>query len=143
MTLGVRVLVQNAKGEILLVKHTYLPGWYLPGGGVDHGEDVREAAVREVYEECGIKDLKDLREFKISYNKKISKRDHVVIYTATTSENLTAANNLEITSAKFFSLEELPLDVDDMCMTVLDENSSLSAARGGNDAYRYYAGDKA
>ena len=29
-------------------------GWTLPGGGIDHGEDPREAVVREVYEETGL-----------------------------------------------------------------------------------------
>ena len=37
-TLGVRVLVQAEAGRVLLVRHTYLDGWYLPGGGVDGGE---------------------------------------------------------------------------------------------------------
>ena len=38
MTLGVRGLVTNEAGEVLLIKHTYLAGWYLPGGGVERGE---------------------------------------------------------------------------------------------------------
>ena len=46
--------------QILLVKHSYIPGWHLPGGGVDHGEDIHTAAIREVYEETGISDLKDI-----------------------------------------------------------------------------------
>ena len=142
MTLGVRVLVQNAQGEILLVKHTYVPGWYLPGGGVDHGEDIREAAVREVYEECGIKDLKDLQELKILSNKKISKRDHIVIFTATTSESLATATNLEIAGAKFFSLEELPADIDDMFFAALNENRLFATSSKRSAGNRYYFGDE-
>ena len=57
MTLGVRVLVKNNKDEVLLVRHTYVPGWHLPGGGVDRGEDVETAAGREVFEETGISQL--------------------------------------------------------------------------------------
>ena len=43
--------MQNQHGEILLVNHTYVPGWYLPGGGVDHGENIYQAIIREVYED--------------------------------------------------------------------------------------------
>ncbi|MEM9842987.1 MAG: NUDIX domain-containing protein, partial [Pseudomonadota bacterium] len=37
MTLGVRAIVENAEGQVLLVRHTYTPGLYLPGGGVERG----------------------------------------------------------------------------------------------------------
>ncbi|HYV61483.1 MAG TPA: NUDIX domain-containing protein, partial [Bryobacteraceae bacterium] len=38
MTLGVRALVVDGSGCILLVKHSYVSGWHLPGGGVEAGE---------------------------------------------------------------------------------------------------------
>ena len=47
MTLGVRALLV-ADGGVVLVRHTYTPGWYLPGGGVERGESVAEAVRREV-----------------------------------------------------------------------------------------------
>ncbi len=40
MTLGVRAACFDEQGRIFLVRHTYVPGWYLPGGGVEHGETV-------------------------------------------------------------------------------------------------------
>jgi 8-oxo-dGTP diphosphatase len=39
---------------VLLVRFTGGPRWTLPGGGLDHGEDPRDAAVREVAEETGL-----------------------------------------------------------------------------------------
>ena len=60
LTLGVRVLVQNPQGHILLVRHTYSPGWLLPGGGVERGEIAEEAAAREVLEETGVSVLANL-----------------------------------------------------------------------------------
>ena len=119
MTLGARVIVQNPQCEILLVKHTYIPGWHLPGGGVDHGEDVCEAIMREVYEECGVSDLRDLRLLEITQNSNVSKRDHVVLFTATTSNNPDIQNKFEIEAADFFSIENLPADVDDMVVKLL------------------------
>ncbi|WP_300012521.1 NUDIX hydrolase [Pseudonocardia sp.] len=41
-------------GAVLLVRFTGGPRWTLPGGGIDHGEDPRDAAVREVAEETGL-----------------------------------------------------------------------------------------
>ena len=44
--------------EVLLTRmseRTRIPGrWTLPGGGIDHGEEPREALVREVLEETGL-----------------------------------------------------------------------------------------
>jgi 8-oxo-dGTP pyrophosphatase MutT (NUDIX family) len=52
ITLGVRVmLIQN--GQVLLVRQTYLPGWFMPGGGVKRNETLEEAARREAREEVG------------------------------------------------------------------------------------------
>ena len=141
LTLGSRIFLQNHKGEILLVKHTYLPGWHLPGGGVDRGEDVHEAIIREVYEECGIGDLRDLRLLNIMHNTNISIRDHVAIFTGRTSEQPKILNKLEIKDAKFFSLEALPADFDDNCLQILNEVNLLSAAFNGDYKNSYYSGD--
>src|SRR5712691_7848997 len=54
LTLGVRALVIDDKGRIFLVKHSYVSGWHLPGGGVEAGETLVEAVARELQEEGNI-----------------------------------------------------------------------------------------
>jgi len=50
---SVKALIKNEKGEMLLVKEG-TSFWNLPGGGIDHGETMHEALVRELYEEAKI-----------------------------------------------------------------------------------------
>src|SRR6266849_953696 len=51
---SVNVAVTNGAGEILLIRRTDNDNWALPGGGVDIGESLAQAAVRETGEETGI-----------------------------------------------------------------------------------------
>src|SRR5690349_10574045 len=51
---SVNVIVENDNGQILLIRRSDNGNWALPGGGVDLGESVADAAVREVEEETGI-----------------------------------------------------------------------------------------
>jgi 8-oxo-dGTP pyrophosphatase MutT (NUDIX family) len=57
-----RVLLFDAAGRLLLVRSALVPGqpergygWFTPGGGVEHGEGLASAAVRELAEETGLK----------------------------------------------------------------------------------------
>ena len=56
-TLGVRGVATNEAGHVMLVKHTYLRGWHLPGGGVERGETAPYAIAREMEEEAGIEPI--------------------------------------------------------------------------------------
>lgn len=51
---SVNVVVENDKGEILMIRRTDNDNWALPGGAIDLGESVTQAAVRETKEETGI-----------------------------------------------------------------------------------------
>ena len=51
---GVAGLVMDDSGKVLLVRHRYMTGWQLPGGGVDRGEPPEQAIRREMGEEIGL-----------------------------------------------------------------------------------------
>ncbi|MEM8635159.1 MAG: NUDIX domain-containing protein [Pseudomonadota bacterium] len=82
MTLGVRAIVENTDGKIVLVRHTYTPGLYLPGGGVERDEPALTALERELVEEAGI-ELSAIAELiGIFSNHAIMRNDHVLLYKA-------------------------------------------------------------
>lgn len=51
--ISVKALIQNETGQTLVVRTGRDWGWTLPGGGVEHGEDVQEGLRREILEEVG------------------------------------------------------------------------------------------
>lgn len=51
---SVNVVVTNDAGEILLIRRSDNDNWAVPGGAVDLGESLTQAAVRETREESGI-----------------------------------------------------------------------------------------
>lgn len=51
---GVAVVVRDSRGWILLERRSDCGLWGLPGGGIEPGESVLEAAIREVKEETGL-----------------------------------------------------------------------------------------
>ncbi|MEU4821831.1 NUDIX domain-containing protein [Actinomadura sp. NPDC023710] len=51
---SVNVAVENDRGDILMIRRTDNDNWALPGGAIDLGESVTQAAIRETKEETGI-----------------------------------------------------------------------------------------
>ena len=111
LTIGVRTIVRDERGGILLVRHTYTPGWHFPGGGVNKRETAIDAAVREVREETQIElfDAPVLRG--VFLNLAQIKCDHILLYQARGWRRVDEKPpNMEIAEAKFFALNELPGD---------------------------------
>jgi ADP-ribose pyrophosphatase YjhB (NUDIX family) len=113
MTLGARVMLFNDQGEVCLIKHGYVPGWQLPGGGVDTGETFGEAAMRELAEEAGMRPVGPMQLFAIYKNVKTSKRDHVALYICRNAEPIAGfkIDGTEIIDCTFFAPDRLPDDI--------------------------------
>ena len=111
MTLGVRGLVIDGQHRIFLVKHTYVRGWHLPGGGVEPGETMVDALARELAEEGNI-ELTDLPVLHgIYFNARVSRRDHVALFVVRSFRQVAAPlPNREIAEHGFYPLEALPQD---------------------------------
>lgn len=109
MTLGVRVLAINGDGLVCLVRHTYTPGWHLPGGGVERGETCVQAAIKEVREEVGlIVAPNDMQLISIHANFENFRGDHVLVYLTRTWTQVPVDNAREIAEFGFFSTDALP-----------------------------------
>ncbi len=80
MTLGVRGVVENAQGEILLVRHTYTKGLFFPGGGVERGETTELSLRRELQEEGGVTVTGAPELIGVFSNHRVFRNDHVLLY---------------------------------------------------------------
>ena len=80
MTLGVRALVIDEQRGVFLVKHSYVRGWHLPGGGVEADETLLDALIRELREEANIEPTAPPRLHGMFFNNRVSRRDHVAVY---------------------------------------------------------------
>jgi len=108
MTLGVRAVVTDPDGRVLLVEHTYLHGWHLPGGGVDRGETGEQAAARELREEAGIEPTERPVLLSAHSNERAFRGDHVLVYRVEAWREVGSPRAGEILHARFFALDALP-----------------------------------
>jgi len=111
MTLGVRALVIDEEGRIFLVKHSYVSGWHLPGGGVEAGETLAEALARELREEGNIEITAPPRLHGLFFNNRASRRDHVALFVVRAfRQSAVPVPDREIVAHGFFALDQLPND---------------------------------
>jgi 8-oxo-dGTP pyrophosphatase MutT (NUDIX family) len=130
LTLGVRVILA-CEGGVVLVRHTYQPGWQLPGGGVKRGETLDAAARREVAEEVGLRAGR-MRLMGMFTNFHEFKSDHVAVF-ACDEFDLAALRPdlLEIAEARIFPLSALPDELSPGHRRRIEEWVQGSAARVG------------
>ena len=107
---SVAVVICNDRGQLLLVKRREEPRkgfWSLPGGFMDDGESAIQAALRELYEETGLRGI--VKRFIKIFNQNSNHYGHVIIITyevGITGGQLQAGDDAEC--ADFFDIDDLP-----------------------------------
>ncbi|MDP4594365.1 MAG: NUDIX domain-containing protein [Beijerinckiaceae bacterium] len=109
MTLGVRAVVLDREDRVLLVRHSYIAGWHLPGGGVDAGETLHAAMARELAEETAVTLTAPARLHGIFFSTRFSRRDHVAVYIVRDFDaSRPRKPDWEILETGFFAAANLP-----------------------------------
>lgn len=103
--LGVRVVITDSDGRVALVRHAYETGWHFPGGGVERGETVEDAARREAREEAGC-DPGELVLLGVFNNERSVPGDHVLLYRASEWTGCAFDSGPEIAERGWFDPEE-------------------------------------
>jgi ADP-ribose pyrophosphatase YjhB (NUDIX family) len=111
MTLGVRAVVLDGDARVFLVKHSYVAGWHLPGGGVEVGETFCDTLRRELAEEGRIELIGEPVLHGLFFNGHVSRRDHVAVYIVRHfRQDRLPEPNREIIACGFFDAGTLPAE---------------------------------
>jgi len=93
-----------------LIRHTYVPGWQFPGGGVETGETLEEALRHELLEEGNIEMTGPPRLAAVYQNRSASRRDHVALFMVSDYlQHSPKTRDREIAEAGFFPRNALPV----------------------------------
>jgi len=111
MTIGAQAVVLDPQRRVFLVKHSYVTGWHLPGGGVEIGETVLQALERELLEEGGITAIEPPVLHGVFLNSRVSRRDHIFLYVIRAfRQEGGPRHTYEIIDHGFFAPDALPED---------------------------------
>ena len=109
VTVGAQGLVVDPDRRVLLVRHTYRPGWHFPGGGVRRRETVREALARELEEEVGVGLTGEPKLVGMYSHFDEFPGDHIVLFLVEAwARTRPVRRNLEIAGQRFCTLDNLP-----------------------------------
>lgn len=108
LTMGVRAIVLDGD-RVLLIRHSYVGGWHLPGGGVQKHETLAEAMRREVREEVGLI-AEDGRFFGLYARFRHGASDHVGVFVVRAWSGAVQPDGVEILEARFVPLDALPAE---------------------------------
>ena len=113
LTLGAQGVVIDHDSRVLLVRHSYRPGWFFPGGGVEWNETIETALVRELEEEVGVSLTEPPQLHGIFGNFGSFPGDHIALFVVRHWERRGDYRKLgEIAETGMFAPRDLPDDTD-------------------------------
>ncbi|MEE2526418.1 NUDIX domain-containing protein [Hyphobacterium sp. HN65] len=127
MTLGVRGLALDSRGRVCLVRHTYMAGWHLPGGGVERGETVWQAIEKEMREEAGVALTGAPDLFHVYSNERKFSGDHIALFVVRDWSACPPEPGQEIAETRWFAPDALPQDISPATARRIDEVLSGAA----------------
>jgi len=112
VTLGVQGLIVDEDKRVLLIRHSYRPGWHFPGGGVERNERIDEALSRELREEAGVLLRTPPKLVGIYSHFDEFPGDHILLFFVTDWQQPNKPRpNSEIAEQRLFALDNLPGDI--------------------------------
>ena len=126
MSIGVCALIFKTGAEtdaktdggrnVLLVRHSYRPGWCLPGGGMQRGEVPAVALARELREEVGLELTAPPLLFQVYLQSWFGMSDYPLLYVIDADAGMRGTaqvtGDLEILEVAWFPVRALPADTD-------------------------------
>jgi 8-oxo-dGTP pyrophosphatase MutT (NUDIX family) len=135
LTMGVRIILLR-EDQVLLIRQTYLDGWFMPGGGVRKGETLDQAVRREAREEVQA-ELGSLELIGAFSSFDESKNDHTILF-ASQDFTLGGGHDREVAEIRFFPVDGLPADLRPGCRLKIAEYARrLSGAEPGAAVRRF------
>lgn len=110
VTRGVRAIVVDKDGKVLLVRHRYGEGLLLPGGRSHKNEKDADALHRELSEEVGISSINGEATLGEYVNTREYKRDTIVVFVVR-DYTMKTKSHFEIAESNFFDPSSLPEEI--------------------------------